>query len=146
MTRRESLTASCALALWWGLTLPGCFLTSMEPFYERGETLYDPALLGSWARKNCSEDADVKDKYCTMAITPHLQEEDGKQDRGYRIAFRDEHGIESEFDGFVFELDGVRFLDTCIFEGPHVDVAFAVHALTGHVLAGRSGYRAPSSR
>lgn len=115
------------------LSLSGCFLTSMEPFYERGKTVYDPALVGTWHMKNCSDSSDVKDKYCVMTLEPTVQEKDGKTDKGYRIAFHDEHGLSSEYEAFLFEAGGVRFLDTSMKEGPKVDIAFAVHVVTGHV-------------
>jgi hypothetical protein len=117
-----------------GLTLSGCFLTSMQPFYERGKTMFDPALLGTWHMENCSDSDENKGKYCVITLTAYEQSKDGKTDKGYSIAFRDERGLASEFDGFLFELNGVRFLDTAVDEGPKVDVAFAVHAVTAHVL------------
>lgn len=116
------------------LTLSSCFLTSMEPFYERGKTVYDPALLGTWHMTNCSENSDVKEKYCVMTLTATEQTKDGKTDKGYSIAFRDDRGMTSELDGFLFELAGTRFLDTAVDEGPQLDVATAVHLVPGHVL------------
>ena len=124
---------SFALALVLSLLLSGCFLTSMEPWYERGKTVYDPALVGTWNMKNCSDNDDVKDQYCQMVIEPTEQEKDGKKDKGYHIAFRDEHGLASEYEAVLFEAGGVRFMDTNMKEGPKVDIAFAVHVVAGHI-------------
>jgi hypothetical protein len=115
------------------LSLSGCFLTSMQPFYEPGKTLYDPALLGTWHMKNCSENEDVKEKYCVLVIEPGRTERDGKPEKGYRLTFRDERNLGSEYEGSLFEAGGARFLDTSMKEGPKVDIAFAIHVVTGHV-------------
>lgn len=134
MSRLQTLAAHAALAAFFALALSGCFLTSMQPFYERGNTVYDPALLGTWHAENCSSNDETKGKYCVLTFTAYEQSKNGKTDQGYRIAFRDERGLASELDGFLFELDGKRFLDSSISEGPKVDLAFALHVVTGHVL------------
>jgi len=123
-----------ALALLLSLLLSGCFLASTEPFYQRGKTIYDPALLGTWNMKGCSDNEASKEKYCAVTLTPYEQSKDGTTDKGYRIAFRDETGASSEFDAFLFELEGKRFLDTSVAEGPKVDIGFALHLVTTHIL------------
>lgn len=132
MTPAARLRVSfAALGLFCAVTLSGCFLTSMQPFYERGKTVYDPALLGTW---HMHGPEDNKEKDFVITFTPYEQARDGKTDKGYRIVFRDGKGLGSDFDGFLFELDGTRFLDTSVNEGPKVDIAFALHVVPGHVV------------
>jgi hypothetical protein len=129
----KPLIAWSVLALLCSLLFSGCFLLSSEPFYERGKTVYDPALLGTWHMKNCSDSQETQAKYCVLKFAPYESERDGKLDKGYTISLADDRGRSAEFEGFLFEVQGIRFLDTSVTGDPQVNLGFALHTITGHV-------------
>jgi|GEM_PF-6046455 len=134
MHKTKQLAVCSALALFCALTLSGCFLSNLQPWHVPGTAVFDPALLGTWTMKNCSDNEEFKQKSCVMTFKPHDQEYhdqyEGKQDKGYEITFRGENGAESTFDAFLFEAGGERFLETAVDTPPKLDPAFSVHLVT----------------
>jgi hypothetical protein len=127
-----------AVAVFFALTLSGCFLANLQPWHEPGAAVFDPALLGAWNMKNCSDNDETKEKYCAMTWTKHRGSvgygKNAKEDDGYEIQFRGEHGQESTFYAYLFEAGGERFLESAVDKGPQVDPAFAVHAVMTNVV------------
>nr|MDP9267401.1 hypothetical protein [Acidobacteriota bacterium] len=138
MQRLKRLAVWCALALFFALALSGCFLSNLQPWHEPGTAVYEPALLGTWAMKNCSDNDENKQKYCVMTFKPRAQEHhdqyEGKKDQGYEITFRGDNGVESTFSAFLFEASGERFLESVADTPPKLDPAFALHIVPVNVL------------
>ncbi|HTK95589.1 MAG TPA: hypothetical protein VL382_08105 [Terriglobales bacterium] len=137
MRTLKSILVASALALFFALSLSGCFLANLQAWHEPGTAINEPALLGTWSMKNCSDNDENKAKYCVMTLTPHRGSVGGpgdKEDDGYEIVFRGENGQQSIFYAYLFEAGGERFLESAVDEGPKVDPAFAVHVVMSNVV------------
>lgn len=135
--RARPLVAWSFLAVACSLLLSGCFLSNLQPWHEGGTAVADPALVGNWSMKNCSQNEDTKEKFCAMTIAAQEESygppEASKKEPGFAIVFTDEKGTQSTYRGWVFEAGGERFLETQVQDGPPVDSAFVVHVVLTNV-------------
>jgi hypothetical protein len=85
----------------------GCYVQSLHPLYSDRNTMFDPALIGTWVSE---EDEGF---VFTMEDTT----------RGVYMLVCDENGATARFQAVLADIDGVRFLD--IFpEEPNNDNGF----------------------
>lgn len=76
------------------LVIPAC-IPSLHPLYTDKDTVYDPAIVGSWVQDN-------KDS------TWHFAKKDNNV---YRLIFVDKEGRPGEFEARLVRLDKQMFLD-----------------------------------
>lgn len=110
MRRLAAVSAWAAAALLFSLLFSGCFLISVYPFAEESQLVYDPALVGTWHLKNCSQNREHAANYCVLTISG-AKNDDGAY-RAYDLVLRDDAGKTTEMAGGVFDLEGVRLLTT----------------------------------
>jgi hypothetical protein len=130
MTRLKPFAIWTSVALFFALTLSGCFLSNLQPWSPPGSAIFDPALVGTWNLKNCSDASETRQKSCVLSFTPAEDEyATGKKDKIYHIAFRADNGMESSYNGFLFEAGGEHFLQTAADAPTKVDPAFTIHTI-----------------
>jgi hypothetical protein len=94
--------------------LAGCVVTSVYPFYNAKDVVFDPTLVGTWAETNSANAANDHWRF---------EKADGQ---AYKLTIQDkEKG--TEFDAHLFKLKGQTFVDFCPRERP--DNAVPVHYL-----------------
>lgn len=127
-----------ALALVLALLLSSlsCCVPSLQPLYKDGQPIFEPALLGTWSAKNCSERDEFKDQNCTVTISQYDAKDDRGNivNRGYTLAFRAEDGKESELRAYLIPLGKFRFLDTAYEDSDTIDPVIGIHMLPVHVF------------
>jgi len=89
------------------LTMSGCLVSSLHPFYKMKDKVFDTALVGNWI------DADS----CLWIIRPNMVADgfmSGKPDRPdstYLVKYFEEEDKISYLQGTLFELKGQRYVD-----------------------------------
>jgi hypothetical protein len=85
--------------------LVGCVVTSVYPFYTAKDVVFDPTLVGAWAKPGS-----------TNASDEHWQFERA-EGQAYKLTVL-ENEKRTEFDAHLFKLKGRLFLDLCPRERP----------------------------
>jgi len=101
-SENEHNTMKTTLKIVTGLALlsllAGCVVTSVYPFYQAKDVVFDPSLVGVWA-----------DAGSTNAVNEHWQFEKA-EGQAYRLTVQDKEKP-TEFDAHLFKLKGRLYLD-----------------------------------
>jgi hypothetical protein len=94
--------------------LAGCVVTSVYPFYTPKDLVFEPALVGAWAQADS-----------TNAANEHWKFEKAEA-QAYKLTVQDKDE-RTEYDTYLFKLQGKLFLDLCPRERP--DNSLPLHYL-----------------
>jgi len=87
------------------LTMTGCLVSSLHPFYKQKDKIYDPDMVGTWI------DGDS----CIWTIQPNTAAEyfmgPDKMDSSYHITYYEEEDKPGLFIGTLFRIKGVNYVD-----------------------------------
>jgi len=87
------------------LTMTGCLVSSLHPFYKAKDKFYDPVMVGNWM------DGDS----CIWTIRPNERSESfmgpSIPDSTYRVTYYEEEDSKSVLTGTLFRLNGVDYVD-----------------------------------
>ncbi len=87
------------------VSMTGCLVSSLHPFFKPKDKIYDPAFVGNWI------DGDS----CIWTIQPRVMPEyflgPEKKDSTYMITYYEEEDAWGEFRGTLFQLKGVSYVD-----------------------------------
>jgi hypothetical protein len=90
-----------------GLTLSGCLVSSLHPFYKEKDKVFDEALVGNWIDKDS----------CIWVIRRNMVPDgfmSGKPDRpdsSYSITYYESENAVAYLQGTLFILNGQRYVD-----------------------------------
>ena len=84
-----------AFAVLVAILMQGCFVYSVNPFYNQEDLVTDEALDGNWHNK-----ASKKDRWCFK-----------QQDTVSYVITRDQDGEKTEYKASLFRIDGEELLD-----------------------------------
>lgn len=120
MKRAAGLQMAMLAALM--LLSPGCWVYSLHPLVERGQSLAEPALVGEWERQGAEKG--------TLTVTA--------LDHGYRVDYLDKDGKTSKLEGALVQLGPNRYLDL----NPHGDALDDVpEGVKAHLLPTHSFWK-----
>lgn len=119
-------TKTILLFLLIALTLSGCLVKSIHPFYKEKDVIYDPALVGYWLDGDSSlwtvEQLKVSSVGSERAVD------------SYKINYFEKKDEASEFEVHLFKLNGQTYVDFIPFEINVPDMT-AFHLLPTHSIA-----------
>ncbi len=110
---RWARIAVCLLGLLW---LSGCWIPSVNPLYEEGDIVFEPALVGIWQ-------ADEAKTGMVFTRRP--------DSKCYTLVYLEEGQEKSDFDACVVQLGAIRYLDIKPAESKQPD-ALSAHLLPLH--------------
>lgn len=87
------------------ITMTGCLVSSLHPFFKQKDKYFDPAMVGNWI------DGDS----CIWTITPNSVSESflgpEKFDSTFRITYFEEGDEPGKFTGTLFKIKGSSYVD-----------------------------------
>jgi hypothetical protein len=87
------------------LSMTGCLVSSLHPFFKPKDKIFDPAMVGTWI------DGDS----CIWTIIPNKVSEyfmgPEKIDSTYQITYYEEDDKKGIFAGTLFQIKGVKYVD-----------------------------------
>jgi len=99
---KRSIISLILLAM---LSMTGCLVSSLHPFYKKKDKIYDPVMTGNWM------DGDS----CIWTIRPNERSEALMEppvpDSSYRITYYEEEDSKAVLTGTLFRLNGVAYVD-----------------------------------
>lgn len=88
-----------------GITLSGCLVSSIHPFFKPGDKIFNPSLNGNW----------VDEDSCIWVIEPRITTKgfmgESYQDSTYAITYYEDDGAIASLQGTLFELNGQHYVD-----------------------------------
>lgn len=113
------------------LSMTGCLVSSLHPFFKPKDKIFDPAMVGHWS------DGDA----CIWTILPNKMSESfmgpEKADSTYRITYYEEDNKWGVFTGTLFKINGVSYIDFYPYpDEEHCTTDFtSMHHFPTHTLA-----------
>jgi hypothetical protein len=87
------------------MTLSGCLVSSLHPFFKQKDKFFDPEMVGYWM------DGDS----CIWTIQPNMYADyfmgPEKRDSSYQITYYEEEDKPGLFIGTLFQIKGVNYVD-----------------------------------
>lgn len=115
------------------VSMSGCLVKSLHPFYTDKDVLYKPEILGSWT----SGDSAKGEDFARWEIKRHMVfngiMKDDKPGTGYDIVYTDKKGT-YKFLATLFSLDNQLYLDFYLSEMDASGLAVG-HLVMAHTLA-----------
>jgi len=109
------------------ITMSGCLVKSLHPFYDEKDIVFKPELIGNWLGKDSTSWVISQHKAFAGLF------KDEKQTQSYDIIYTDNKGS-SKFLAHLFSVDKQLYLDFFLpdIEGPDISV---MHLIPAHTLA-----------
>jgi len=116
-----------------GLTMTGCLVSSLHPFYKTKDKIFDKALVGNWIDK----DSSIWVIRSHMVSEGFMSDKPDRPDSTYSITYYESKDDISYLQGTLFMLNGQRYVD--FFPLPDADHCSsdmtAFHHVPVHTLA-----------
>ncbi|MEN8229966.1 MAG: hypothetical protein ABFS38_17530 [Bacteroidota bacterium] len=131
------------------ISMTGCLVSSLHPFFKQKDKYFDPAMVGNW----------IDEDSCIWTIEPDIFKEliwgekktdtvhhvtytesfpgDEKMDSTYSITYYEDHNSKAELTATLFQLNGVSYVDFAPDpDGDHSSSGFTSwHHIPVHTLA-----------
>lgn len=89
------------------LTMSGCLVTSLHPFYKMKDKVFDDALVGNWM----DTDSSIWVIRPNMVSKGLFGNNNERPDSTYHVTYYEEKDSPSFLQGTLFELKGQRYVD-----------------------------------
>ena len=124
MTGHALRRAAGTLSVLLTALLGGCIPLSLNPIYEPKETVFEPALLGTWVEESKPEEKDWVFRICRSTGD------------AYAVAVHDDPGPVSNLEAHMTKLGGALILDVIPADGGNLGLGptSLMHLIGGHSL------------
>lgn len=114
-----------------GMTMTGCLVSALHPFYTDKDKVFDPDMIGEWMDTDSARWTIEKHTTSESFMGPDVD------DSTYLVTYQEEDAKKAILQGTLFQLNGVRYVD--FFPAPDEDQGMSdmtsYHHIPAHTLA-----------